>query len=1027
VLTAVRHVLYVVSLAGRRLARRSGRVLFVAVGICAGAAALATLLVASTIARDRSLRNAVADVPPEQRVIRASWFGSLPDPREYEAKLDPFVQKTLAPFNSRPLRVMTYREVSVDGKLFDLAAADQLAQWIRLRSGRLPRQCSPTRCEVLQLGGTGPVPNVAGLPLQRVGRADLVSSVPFLRRTAYGRNVEDAYSFSLSNRAPPFLITGDVAGATELRSLRWVRRSYGWIVPLSPGQIHPWSLGRLTQRVDRARATLEAESFYFDLADPLQELGDAASRGRVAGTRLLLIGGEAVALLFAFAALSAAATRRESALTRWRLERAGARAFQTRLLTGTETVGLAGVATLVGWGLGIGIGAIVARVAGGPVATVLVQSAASERGLVIALALAVAAAGVLALSFSARRSRSRPFALSALDVAALGALATIGLALARGVADVDALAQGRGTGWMLFALPLLVAFVVAVAAARAFHPVARVLERTTRNLSVPVRLAALSLARHPAQSIAASTFLLASVGLAVFSLAYRSTLVQGQDDRARFANPTGVIVRSPQPQRVPLFGGLSPQADHWLSQKGAVPLIRLDGLVGQPSRSVQVVGISAPTLRHPPFWRDDFASRSPQALAAAIDLGRSVFLKGVRLPTAASELVMPLKLDGDPLRIVLSFRGRGDQFVDVGLRARPSSNSSLTVRVPRAARGGLVLGMTFAPTEPDVHNSTPAGGTLELGKFRVRTSDGIHRLAMDLGQWIGVGGIRSRLSRNGVKLRYFVTNDVVSRFRPKQPTDQSPVPVIATAPIAELAGPNGLLPLQVEGEPFVGRVVATARRFPTVSGDFVLADREALSTALNADAPGSAVIDEIWLKSSSSSDETRIKAALSRPAFAGLETSFRRDLRAELDREPVARASILALLVSAFVGFVLALAGLTLALSTDIRDERAELFDLEAQGATPALLRRHLRLRSFGVLGFGVLFGLGLGAILSTIVVDVVRVTAGGQLPEPPLLLSFDWPLLLGGIGLFVLVAIVVAMVVTWQALRGARAVRGTG
>jgi hypothetical protein len=397
------------------------------------------------------------------------------------------------------------------------------------------------------------------------------------------------------------------------------------------------------------------------------------------------------------------------------------------------------------------------------------------------------------------------------------------------------------------------------------------------------------------------------------------------------------------------------------------------------------------------------------------------------LPAAARELVMPLEVDGDPLRIVLSFRGRGDRFVDVDLRAVPSSNSSLTVRVPRAVRGGLVLGMTFAPTEADVHNSTPASGTLKLGQFRVRTADGTHRLAMNLGQWIGVGGIRSHPSRNGISLRYFVTNDVVSRFRPEQPTDESRVPVIATAPIAALADPNGLLPLQVEGEPFVGRVVATARRFPTVSGDFVLADREAVSTALNADAPGSAVTDEIWLKGSSASDETRTKAVLSGPAFAGLETSFRRDLRAELDREPVARASILALLVSAVVGFVLALAGLALALSTDIRDERAELFDLEAQGATPALLRRHLRLRSLGVLGFGVLLGLGLGAILSTIVVDVVRVTAGGQLPEPPLLLSFDWPLLLGGIGLFVLVAIVVAMAVTWQALRGSGAVRGAG
>ena len=167
--------------------------------------------------------------------------------------------------------------------------------------------------------------------------------------------------------------------------------------------------GSLSESIVHVQHSRPSRSISI-LRIPCRRLADAASRGRVAGTRLLLIGGEAVALLLAFAALAAAATRRESALTRWRLERAGARAFQTRLLTGTETVGLATVATLVGWGLGIGVGAIVARVAGGPVATVLVQSAASETGIVIALALAVVAAGILALSFSAGRPRSRPFA-----------------------------------------------------------------------------------------------------------------------------------------------------------------------------------------------------------------------------------------------------------------------------------------------------------------------------------------------------------------------------------------------------------------------------------------------------------------------------------------------------------------------------------------------------------------------------------------------------------------------------------------
>ena len=87
-LTGLRPVLYVLLLAGRRLTRRSGRVLFVALGIGAGSATLATLLVASTIARDRRLAKPSADVPPEQRVF-VTWFGALPILARYEARLDP--------------------------------------------------------------------------------------------------------------------------------------------------------------------------------------------------------------------------------------------------------------------------------------------------------------------------------------------------------------------------------------------------------------------------------------------------------------------------------------------------------------------------------------------------------------------------------------------------------------------------------------------------------------------------------------------------------------------------------------------------------------------------------------------------------------------------------------------------------------------------------------------------------------------------------------------------------------------------
>jgi hypothetical protein len=43
---------------------------------------------------------------------------------------------------------------------------------------------------------------------------------------------------------------------------------------------------------------------------------------------------------------------------------------------------------------------------------------------------------------------------------------------------------------------------------------------------------------------------------------------------------------------------------------------------------------------------------------------------------------------------------------------------------------------------------------------------------------------------------------------------------------------------------------------------------------------------------------------------------------------------------------------------------------------------------------FGVVGGVLLGTILSTLVISLVSVTASAAEPEPPLVLALDWPLL---------------------------------
>lgn len=1003
---SLRRTAFVLALALTRLRRSKGRVLLAALGIAAGAATLAIVLAAGSVAQDQSLGRALERLPPEQRVVRASWFGA------YSPGLDETAERVLrGVLPERPVRALLFRQTSVDGKVFNLGAADRLSTWVRLRSGRLPRECSPRLCEVLQVAGTGPLPNVPGLRLRRVGRGDLVSKVPFLQTTAYGRTVEETYSFTSPKLAPPFLLTNDVSRAAALPIFRPIHRSYGWILPLGRHSLHPWTIDGLGERIARARSTLTTDSDFFDLSDPLSQLGSTVSANEVTARRLLLVGGQAAALLLAFVVLAAASARAEAEATRERLARYGAARWQVVLLAAAEAAGLALAATLAGWGVGIGLAALVANAADVPVGGALSHSSASAVGLGVAFGLAAAATAVLLTALHAPAVRLARFSLTALDVAAIGCIGAIALALARGAADANALAREGGTGVLLFLLPALMAFVAAVAAVRLLGPALRALERGARRFPVSARVAALSLARNPGYAGAAAAFLLVSVGLAAFSVDYRSTLRRAQSDQARFRTPADAVLAPTGPNSPPLHAGFGAG-----KARRTMPVLRLDAQVGSGPglRDATLLGLPSEALRRPPFWRADFSSSTPSELAARVDPGRDVALQGVRLPSAARELTVPVRDRGDPAVVTASIATRSGTFVPLDLGTIEPGANTLRAGIPAAARGGLLIGLAFAPTLPEVHNARPASGTLVLGPF----SAGRTVLRSDFPDWLATGGVRLGDAGSRARLPFFLTNDRDARFRPRQPTDGTRVRAIATPRLAALAGPGGLLPVSVGDFNLVVRVTAEAKRFPSTTGDFVVADETALATSLNAVAPGTAVARELWLDGVSRRGAREVVSAAGKPPLVGVGATLQRQVEAALEDDPLARAVLRTLAGTALVAFALALAGLLLALAADLRDERGELTDLEAEGAGPSWLRRHVRLRSACIVAVGMVGGAALAAVLSVLVVAAVLVTANGGLPEPPLLLSVDWLLLALGVAAYLACALAIVSVVTWNAFR---------
>ena len=144
-----------------------------------------------------------------------------------------------------------------------------------------------------------------------------------------------------------------------------------------------------------------------------------------------------------------------------------------------------------------------------------------------------------------------------------------------------------------------------------------------------------------------------------------------------------------------------------------------------------------------------------------------------------------------------------------------------------------------------------------------------------------------------------------------------------------------------------------------------------------------------------------------------LSVTSRAELLATLQADPLARGALATLGATAALALALALLGLLLGIVADRRDERGELFDLEAQGASPATIRTHLRVRAFLLGAFGLLGGLVTGAVLSALVLSLVEVTASSTQPEPPLRLAFDPPLLAAVVLGYALIGAVLVLVAT--------------
>jgi hypothetical protein len=1004
----LRKIAYPLRLVASRLRAGGQRLLLVAVGVVAAAAVFSAVVAGRLVMQDRSLAQATGQLAPGDREVAVSWSGAS----NSFASLDRLVRpRVRAALGQSPVAAMLFREASIQGRLVNLRAADDLGRWVRLTSGRLPTRCVPSHCEVLRLEGAGPIPSTPYLRLVEVGHAVLKPDAPFgafVLPAAPSSQIERSVRYHTPQPSPVVIANG-VAGLSRTAELETFYRSYGWFVPIRPGDVHPWAIDAFGSQVQALTAEIEAHSDQFQVSAPTDALAAAAGASTAAARRLLLLGSEGGALLLAFTILAASALRRDVADARRRLTWFGARRWQVELFTLAESLAIAVAAALTGTVAGGAIAAIVADRAGSPPGDVVRHALLSASGLAGALALAGAAGILLYATVRAAPPQLSRLALTPLDAAALGAVAVVLVGWARGSVDAAQLAgSGGGTSAFLLLVPALIVFAAAIAAARLLGPALRLVGRSARRGPIALRLAAASLARNPGHATIAATFLVASLGLALFAVSYRSTLLQGQHDEATYAVPASFVLTEDLTQLVPVLHGAPRSA----FPRSPIEALRLSGNVASGA-TFTVLGLPAGQLATVGGWRPDFASQPPAELGRELAPRGSMALKTTALP-AGRRFTLAVSTTGDDVGLRAIFRSPLGDYESIAL-GRTVGRRTVTLHARTPFRHS-----TLAQLEVDILNGgrltanagvgiqPSAKGVLRLGAPRVDGRPVRHAFA----NWLGTGGVGGTAARLG----YLLTTERTGIFRPAEPTDGRPLPVLATARVAAEAGPHGIIPLQIEGEQVAGRIVGRIDRFPSIVGDAVVADRQTISTLLDTRSPGLGLTDELWLNVPAAI-EPQTAATLARAPFTQLTVASQATTLDRLEADPLARGALLTLACTAAVALLLALLGLVLSVVGDMRDDRGELFDLEAQGASPATIRAHLRLRALLVAAFGIAGGLGLGAILSTLVISLVSVTAGAAEPEPPLRLAIDLPLLAAAAAAYVVVAALLVLAAT--TLRG--------
>ena len=986
----MRAALAIIGLVLARTRRRRSAAALVALSVAGTIVVLGSLLGVGIVTEDQATRRALAELAPPDRLIgihRYTQEGTDDANSETVARtaLEPVLDVT------EPIIAVRMYQPSRDP--FRIIAMDGVADWAETSSGRLPAPCDGTsRCEAIRIspdalpdgvGNIGTSVSLEGLEFDIVGVAAPSPNLPLavIQPSGLALMIEGRAGF----KEPPAVVS--------------VPRTNYWLAPINPDRVHSWTLADLSARVDQVERALGPAGHSYLLETPEQTLASVHERTQVAIGRLVFISSLIVGVLLAFAAFAAAIERSDVAMEDRRLRAAGASRLERLLFVVGEAIVPAIAGAIVGE---LGAAAAVAWLAndqGAPPEVVLGLALFQPVGIGLVAMLVLLA--LVAIVFGIHPGAGRLLQPRTVAAAVVPAgLILAWQALSAGPVDPTKLA-GNATSPASVLLPGAIGLSVILGSLVVLPPLLRGLARISRRAPLALRLAAISVAREPLRPAAVTTLLAFSVGAVVFGQVYAATLRQGAADQAAFATGLDVRVQTLAAEGrfgtyvVPLLQGgvLGPDV-------GVRPMIRQPGETAT-NRQFTLVGIDAGAIGALKGWRPDFSPSTPAALGSAIALDGAWNLTTQPLPAGAREVGIDVTYSGDPikLQVIVEEDDGAVRYIPIG-ELKPGaqhmsgalfSSSELEQITPAQPTGWSIVGLLAM-------NGGPAGGGGPEQGHRQQGDATIAGLASIVDPskpvHLDVSGAGNQLIRapartDGLVLPAIVSPDLVSD-------------VDASGNLLVLIGSS----LDLRLKP-----VGTTSLFPSIvdPGRVVIVDLAPLELAMNAHDPGTGMPNQVLLATPNDARTADVVASLGRDPFPQLVIQSRPAIEEQRANDPFALGIVWGLAVGAIAGLLLSFLGVLLATAADLRDERGELWELEAQGTTPRSLTSLVVLRTVALCAFGTVVGVALGVLLGWFVASSVGVGGEGAAPMPALVLVAPWAVI-AAIGAVLLVVIGIAV-----------------